>query len=225
MWYGEFGHRSSSLSISEIAKFFTYLFKRKGAALSTVKGYRAMLSAVFKFPFRGSLPLLSLKTSFGLLRFLLPGLFSLLHLEIWMRFWSISRVRHLSPLAKHHFWTSPRRPCPSGYGYGQTGFGSPSPVVLCVFPGWGFGLTLLIRSSVLRRSLPPILCLVLSLFRLFRTLLPICPSGSSALSGQLSSSGKLLDQPPIFRPGFSSLLGIRDVPCRGMPFHFLFGNW
>ena len=73
-WCGEFGHRSSSPSISKIAEFFTYLFKRNGAALSTVKGYRAMLSAVFKFPFRRSLPLLSLTTSFGLLRFLLPGL-------------------------------------------------------------------------------------------------------------------------------------------------------
>ena len=46
----DFGHRSSSPSISKIAEFFTYLFKRKGAALSTIKGYRAMLSAVFKFP-------------------------------------------------------------------------------------------------------------------------------------------------------------------------------
>ena len=77
---------SSSPSISNIAEFFTFLFKRNGAALSTVIGYRAMLSAVFKFPFRRSLPLLSLTTSFGLLRFLLPGLFSLLHLGIWMRF-------------------------------------------------------------------------------------------------------------------------------------------
>ena len=75
MWCAEIGLRSSSLSISEIAEFLTYLFKRKGTALSTVKGYRAMLSAVFKFHFRGSLPLISLTTSFGLLRFLLPGLF------------------------------------------------------------------------------------------------------------------------------------------------------
>ena len=28
----------------------TYMFKTKGAALSTIKGYRAMLAAVFKFP-------------------------------------------------------------------------------------------------------------------------------------------------------------------------------
>ena len=49
-WCRDFGHRSSSPSISKIAEFFTYLFKRKGAALSTIKGYRAMLSSVFKFP-------------------------------------------------------------------------------------------------------------------------------------------------------------------------------
>ena len=49
-WCRDFGHRSSSPSISKIAEFLTYLFKHKGAALSTIKGYRAMLSAVFKFP-------------------------------------------------------------------------------------------------------------------------------------------------------------------------------
>ena len=49
-WCRDFDYRSSSPSISKIAEFFTYLFKRKGAALSTVKGYRAMLSTVFKFP-------------------------------------------------------------------------------------------------------------------------------------------------------------------------------
>ena len=49
-WCRDFGHRSSAPSISKIAEFLTYMFKRKGAALSTIKGYRAMLSAVFKFP-------------------------------------------------------------------------------------------------------------------------------------------------------------------------------
>ena len=55
--------------------------------------------------------------------------------------WDLDEVlKYLSgqsfePLAKHHFWTSPRRPCPSGYGYGQTGFGTPSPDILCVIPG------------------------------------------------------------------------------------------
>ena len=33
-----------------MADFLTYMFKTKGAALSTIKGYRAMLAAVFKFP-------------------------------------------------------------------------------------------------------------------------------------------------------------------------------
>ena len=49
-WCRDFGHRSSSPSIAKIAEFLTYMFKRKGAALTTIKGYRAMLSAVFKFP-------------------------------------------------------------------------------------------------------------------------------------------------------------------------------
>ena len=58
-WCRDFGHRSSSPSIAKIAEFLTYMFKRKGAALATIKGYRAMLSAVFKFRSRRSLLLLS----------------------------------------------------------------------------------------------------------------------------------------------------------------------
>ena len=49
-WCQDFHHRSSSPSIAKIADFLTYMFKNKGAALSTIKGYRAMLAAVFKFP-------------------------------------------------------------------------------------------------------------------------------------------------------------------------------
>ena len=46
----DFGHRSSSPTIAKVADFLTYMFKTKRAALSTIKGYRAMLAAVFKFP-------------------------------------------------------------------------------------------------------------------------------------------------------------------------------
>ena len=49
-WCKDFSHRSSSPSIAKVADFLTYMFKTKGAALSTIKGYRAMLAAVFKFP-------------------------------------------------------------------------------------------------------------------------------------------------------------------------------
>ena len=49
-WCKDLHHRSSSPSIAKIADFLTYMFKNKGAALSTIKGYRAMLAAVFKFP-------------------------------------------------------------------------------------------------------------------------------------------------------------------------------
>ena len=48
-WCRDFGHRSSSPTIAKVADFLTYMFKTKGAALSTIKGYRAMLAAVFKF--------------------------------------------------------------------------------------------------------------------------------------------------------------------------------
>ena len=69
------------------------------------------------------------------------------------------------------------------------------------------------RSSVLRRSLLPILFPVQSLFRLFRTLLVTCPRGSSALSELLSSFGKLQDQLLSFRSDCSSPHGIWNVPC------------
>ena len=49
-WCKDFRHRSSSPSMAKIADFLTFMFKTKGAALSTIKGYRAMLAAVFKFP-------------------------------------------------------------------------------------------------------------------------------------------------------------------------------
>ena len=57
-WCRDFGHRSSSPSIAKIAEFLTYMFKCKGAALATIKGYRAMLSAVFKFPLPETSPIL-----------------------------------------------------------------------------------------------------------------------------------------------------------------------
>ena len=100
-WCRDFGHRSSFPSIAKIADFLTFMFKRKGAALSTIKGYRVMLSAVSSFRSRRYLLLLSSKTLFGLLSYLLLGLFSLLHPGIWIRSCSISQVLHLSPLREH----------------------------------------------------------------------------------------------------------------------------
>ena len=55
MLYAEIDIRLCSLSVSEFAEFLTFWFKRKGTPLTTVKGYRASLSAFFKFPFRGSI--------------------------------------------------------------------------------------------------------------------------------------------------------------------------
>ena len=48
-WCRDFHHRSSEPTIPKIAEFLTFLFKTEKAAVSTIKGYRGMLSSVFKF--------------------------------------------------------------------------------------------------------------------------------------------------------------------------------
>ena len=48
-WCRDFHHRSSEPTIPKIAEFLTFLFKTEKAAVSTIKGYRAMLLSVFKF--------------------------------------------------------------------------------------------------------------------------------------------------------------------------------
>ena len=212
-WCRDFGHRSSSPSISKIAEFLTYLLKHKGAALSTIKGYRAMLSAVFKFPLPeiSTSPILkdlirSFKISAPRPLFPPPP-------------WDLDKVlEYLSgppfePLARASFLDKTKKALfllAMATAERVSELQALSFSVSFQVRTWSCIMT---RSSVLRRSLPPILYLVLSLFRLFRTLLVICPRGSNALSERLSSSGKLLDQPPIFRPGFSSLLGIQNVLC------------
>ena len=48
-WCSLFHHQSSEPTIPKIAEFLTFLFMTEKAAVSTIKGYRAMLSSVFKF--------------------------------------------------------------------------------------------------------------------------------------------------------------------------------
>ena len=48
-WCKDFHHRSSKPTIPKIAEFLTFLFKTEKAAVSTIKGYRSMLSSVYKF--------------------------------------------------------------------------------------------------------------------------------------------------------------------------------
>ena len=80
------------------------------------------------------------------------------------------------------------------------------------------------HSSVRRRSLLPILFPVLSLFRLYRTLLVTWPREFVALSELLSTFVKLLGQLRSFRRGCSSHLGILNVLCRRMPCHSIFDS-
>ena len=153
-WCRDFGHRSSSPSIAKIADFLTYMFKSKGAALSTIKGYRAMLSAVFKFPLPeiSTSPILKdLIRSFERLRYLLLGLFSLLHHGIWIRSCSISQVLHLSPLREHLSWTRLRRPCSFLPWLLLKGFRSSKPCHSRCHSRVRIWFCTTIRSSVLRR--------------------------------------------------------------------------
>ena len=48
-WCRDFHHRSSEPAIPKIAEFLTFLFKTEKAAVSPIKGYRAMLSSVSRF--------------------------------------------------------------------------------------------------------------------------------------------------------------------------------
>ena len=48
-WCRVFHHRSSEPTIPKVAEFLTFLFRTEKAAVSTIKGYRALLSSVFKF--------------------------------------------------------------------------------------------------------------------------------------------------------------------------------
>ena len=60
-WCKDSHHRSSEPTIPKIAEFLTFLFRTEKAAVSTIKGYRSMLSSVFKFDLtysQGSYPFL-----------------------------------------------------------------------------------------------------------------------------------------------------------------------
>ena len=218
-WCKDFRHRSSSPSIAKIADFLTFMFKTKGASLSTIKGYRAMLAAVFKFP----LPEIStspiLKDLIRSFEISAPRpIFSPPPWEL-IRSYSFSQGLHLSPLREHLSWTRRRRPCSFLPWLRLNGFRSSKP---CHSPChsrvriWCYTMT---HSSVRRRSLLPILFPVLSLFRLYRTLLVTCPREFIALSELLSTCVRLLGQLRSFRRGCSSHLGILNVPCRRMPCH------
>ena len=130
----------------------------------------------------------------------------------------------MSPLREHLSWTRPRMPCSFLPWRLLKGFRSFKPChSLCHsrVRTWYCTTT---RSSVLRRSLFPILFPVQSLFRLFRTLLVTCPRGSSAQSELLSFFGKLQGQLLTFRHDCSSPHRIWNVPCRRMPCHSTFDS-
>ena len=223
-WCRDFGHRSSSPSIAKIADFLTYMFKSKGAALSTIKGYRAMLSAVFKFP----LPEISTSP-------ILKDLIRSFEISAPRPLfppppWDLDKVlQYLSgppfePLARASFLDKTKKACSFLPWLLLKGFRSSKPCHSLCHSRVRIWFCTTIRSSVLRRSLFPILFLVQSLFRLYRTLLVTCPRGSSALSELSSSFEKLQDQLRSYRRDCSSHHGIWNVPCRRMSCHSTFDS-
>ena len=81
----------------------------------------------------------------------------------------------MSPLREHLSWTRLRRPCSFLPWLLLKGFWSSKPCHSPCHSRVRIWFYTTIRSSVLRRSLFPILFPVLSLFRLYRTLLATCP--------------------------------------------------
>ena len=220
-WCKDFGHRSSSPSIAKIADFLTYMFKSKGAALSTIKGYRAMLSAVFKFP--------------------LPEISTSPILKDPIRSFEISAPRPLFPpppwdLDKVLQYLSG----PPFEPFARASFLDKTKKALFLlamatakrvlelqalsFSVSFQGEDLVLYYDPFLRSLFPILFPVLSLFRLYRTLLATCPRESSALSELLSSFEKLQGQFRSYRRDYSSHRGIWNVLCRRMPCHSTFDS-
>ena len=135
-WCKDFRHRSSSSSIAKIADFLTYMFKSKGAALSTIKGYRAMLAAVFKFPLPeiSTSPILKdLIRSFEISapRPIFPPppweLDKVLQFLSGLPFEPLARASFLDKTKKALFLLA--------MATAKLGFGAPSPVILHVIPG------------------------------------------------------------------------------------------
>ena len=94
-WCRDFHHRPSEPTIPKIAEFLTFLFKTKKAAVSTIKGYRAMLSSVSSVSRRFRHNLFS-RTWCAPLRYqLLAHCIIRLH-GIWTRFWSTCQAPLLS---------------------------------------------------------------------------------------------------------------------------------
>ena len=223
-WCRDFGHQSSSPSIAKIADFLTYMFKRKGAALSTIKGYRAMLSAVFKFPLPeiSNSPILKdLIRSFEISapRPLFPpppwDLDKVLQYLSGPPFEPLARASFLNKTKKALFLlamaTAKRVSELQALSFSVSFQGED--LVLYYDPFFRA------KTESASNPLP-----VQSLFRLFRTLLVTCPRGSSALSELLSSFGKLQDQLLSFRRDCSSPHGIWNVPCRRMSCHSTFDS-
>ena len=223
-WCRDFGHRSSSPSIAKIAEFLTYMFKSKGAALATIKGYRAMLSAVFKFPLLeiSTSPILKdLIRSFEISapRPLFPpppwDLDKVLQYLSGPPFEPLARASFLDKTKKALFLlamaTAKRVTELQALSFSVSFQGED--LVLYYDPF--FHAKTESAANPLPRS---VIVPSLSDFA------GACPRGSSALSELLSSLGKLLGQLLIFRQDCSSLPGIWNVPCRRMPCHSTFDS-
>ena len=109
-WCRDFHHQSSEPTIPKIAEFFTFLFKTEKAAVSTIKGYRAMLSSVcLSSVFRRFRSHLFSRTWCAPLRSQLLAHYIICLHGIWTRFWSTCQAPFFEPLAEASFRNKTRK--------------------------------------------------------------------------------------------------------------------
>ena len=110
-WCRVFDRRSSEPTIPKVAEFLTFLFRTEKAAVSTIKGYRALLSSVFSSVYRRFRLHIFSRTWCAPLRSQLLARYIIRLCGIWTRFWSTCQALLLILWHKLPFEISPGRHC------------------------------------------------------------------------------------------------------------------
>ena len=110
-WCHSHGHSVSRPTLSKVANFLCWLRSARGLSFSSIKGYRSMLSAVFRFHLRPCPPILSCVTFFGPSGFPRRSACCILLPDIYLWFFGSSTLQRSSFCLRLHFVTCRRRCC------------------------------------------------------------------------------------------------------------------